>query len=333
MNISVDSYNIVVENDALKNLNELIKDVYPYNKLFIVTDKHLDELYHDTLLDILSDYEVSFSVIEPGETSKSLTAYEHVSRDLIKKGFKKNHLLIAFGGGVVGDLTGFIAGTLYRGVPFIQVPTSLLAMVDSAIGGKTGINLDEGKNLLGVFKQPLKVIVDPNLLKTLPKAEYKNGVAEVIKAGLIGNPSLYEYLKTHDELTDKEIIDSILVKTNIVLKDPYEKDVRMLLNFGHTFGHAIERFYDYAIKHGIAISYGMLIALEEGEKKGITRKGLFEEVKKVLLKHELVREPLLKKEAFISLISTDKKQLADGLRFVLIKDVGDPVIVKGLSLW
>ena len=135
----------------------------------------------------------------------------------------------------------------------------------------SGIDLKEGKNLLGVFKNPLQVIIDPDLLDTLPKNEYKNGLAEVLKAGLIGNPPLYHYLKENDILTEKEIIDAIEVKRKIILEDPFEKNTRMLLNFGHTFGHAIERFYDYAIKHGIAISYGMLIALEEGEKRGITK--------------------------------------------------------------
>src|SRR5690606_6622729 len=176
-----------------------------------------------------------------------------------------------------------------------------------------------------------QVIIDPDLLDTLPKNEYKNGLAEVLKAGLIGNPPLYHYLKENDILTEKEIIDAIEVKRKIILEDPFEKNTRMLLNFGHTFGHAIERFYDYAIKHGIAISYGMLIALEEGEKRGITRSGLFEEVKSVLLRLELIKEPILKKELFLPLISTDKKQMVDGLRFVMLKDIGEPEIVKGLK--
>ncbi len=331
MNINVDSYDILIENDGLNKLPEIISEVYPYDKVFIVTDQTVYDLYHEKLEEILKDFQAIYVKVEPGEHSKSIQTYEKVVKELIAKGIKRNHLMIAFGGGVVGDLAGFIAGTLYRGLPFIQIPTTLLAMVDSSIGGKTGIDIKEGKNLLGVFKNPLKVVIDSTLLQTLPKNEYKNGLAEVLKAGLIGNPSLFEYLKENDVLTQKEIIDAIEVKRKIVLEDPFEKGNRMLLNFGHTFGHAIERFYDYAIKHGVAISYGMLIALEEGEKKGITKEGLFDEVKKVLLRLELIKEPLLKKELFIPLISTDKKQLADGLRFVMIKEVGVPEIVKGLK--
>ncbi len=331
MIINVDTYDIIIENGVLSKLPEMISDVYPYDKVYIVTDQTVYDLYYEKLEEILTDFESIYVKVDPGETSKSIPIYEKVVKELIAKGIKRNHLLIAFGGGVVGDLTGFIAGTLYRGLPFIQIPTTLLAMVDSSIGGKTGIDIKEGKNLLGVFKNPLKVVIDPEILQTLPKNEYKNGLAEVLKAGLIANPSLYEYLKTNDVLTEKEIIDAIEVKRKIVLEDPFEKNTRMLLNFGHTFGHAIERFYDYAIKHGIAISYGMLIALEEGEKRGITRSGLFEEVKSVLLRLELIKEPILKKELFLPLISTDKKQMVDGLRFVMLKDIGEPEIIKGLK--
>lgn len=330
MNIKVDDYEILLEENLLGKLNELVARVYSHQKVFIMTDENLFALYKESLTDYLSNYEVSFVVIPSGETSKSLTMYEKVVKELIRQGIRRNHLLIAFGGGVVGDLAGFIAGTLYRGIPFIQIPTSLLAMVDSSIGSKTGIDLKEGKNLLGVFKNPLLVIIDPIVLDTLPLIEYKNGLAEVLKAGIIKDVRLYDYLKTHDVLTINEITMAIHVKRDIVLKDPFEQNERMLLNFGHTFGHAIERHYDYAIKHGVAISYGMLMSLKEGIQRGITNPKLFEEVKSILLRLDLVKEPLLKKEQFTHLIDSDKKQLADGLRFIFIKELGQPEIVKGV---
>lgn len=331
MLIQMNTYDLVVENDSFVSLDAHIKSVYDLKKIFVVTDENVNVLYGGQLKTILSDYQVEIIAIPPFETSKSYAMYEKVVSALIHKGMKKNHLLIAFGGGVVGDLTGFVAGTLYRGVSFIQIPTTLLAMVDSSIGGKTGIDTNEGKNMVGVFKNPLKVIIDPKFLDTLPKIEYKNGLAEVLKAGIIGDKSLYEYLKTHDQLTLDEIVKAINVKKKIVLEDPFEQNKRMFLNFGHTFGHAIERHYDYAIKHGVAISYGMLLSLAEGITLGITPKYLYDEVKTILLRLELVKEPLLKKDMFISYISNDKKQSDNGLSFIFIKGLEEPEIVKGVK--
>lgn len=331
MNIPLNDYVIQIEEGLLSKINEDIKTFYEFRELFILTDENLFKLYEKELKKELKDFDLKFVVIPAVEQSKSLDTYAKSINELIGLGIKKNHLLIAFGGGVVGDLAGFIAATLYRGVPFIQIPTSLLAMVDSSIGSKTGIDILEGKNLIGAFKNPLKVYIDPLLLKTLPKVEYKNGLAEVIKAGLIGNKALYEYVKVHDTLTLEEIIMAIKVKVDIVKKDPFEKNERMFLNFGHTFGHAIERHYDYAIKHGVAISYGMLFSLEIGTKLGITEKGLYEEVKDILMRLELVKEPLLDKTLFTKYFANDKKNLADGLRFIFIEHVGQPKIQKGVK--
>lgn len=331
MILNLNSYDIKIENNLLENLAEEIKKVYTNDRIFIVTDKNLVRLYESKLRTALKGFKVDFVVVEPGEHSKSFHTYEVVSRYLIQNGMRRNHLLVAFGGGVIGDLAGFVAGTLYRGVPFIQIPTSLLAMVDSSIGGKTGIDVKEGKNLLGVFKNPKAVYIDPMLLNTLPEIEYRNGMAEVIKAAIINDKELFEYLKKHDRLTIKELIAAIEVKRKIVLEDPFEENIRMYLNFGHTFGHAIEKHFDYSIKHGFAISYGMILSLEEGIRLGYTPKWLYEEVKAMLFKHRLVKEPLFKKDQFIHLISTDKKQLADGLRFIFAKDIGQLEIVKGVK--
>ncbi|HLT00395.1 MAG TPA: 3-dehydroquinate synthase, partial [Acholeplasma sp.] len=267
MILNVNEYDIIIEDNLLANLKEHIKKVYPYEKVFIVTDKNLFRLYEQKLKEALQDFDVHIVAVEPGEHSKSLQTYEQLSKYLINQGMKRNHLLIAFGGGVIGDLVGFVAGTLYRGVPFIQIPTSLLAMVDSSIGGKTGIDLPEGKNLLGVFKNPRVVLIDPQVLETLPIEEYRNGLAEVVKAAIIDDKDLFEYLKSNDTLTIEKLVQAIEVKRKIVLKDPYEENIRMYLNFGHTFGHAIERHYDYAIKHGVAVAYGMLMSLKEGNAR------------------------------------------------------------------
>ncbi len=329
MFIKMPNYEIVIETGGIRSLSTWIHEVYTYPNLFVVTDRHVDQLYHQTLIDALPDFILSFVVIEPGESSKSLSTYQAVIDQLIHLGMKRNHMLVAFGGGVVGDLTGYVAATLYRGVPYIQIPTTLLAQVDSSIGGKVGIDLPQGKNLIGAFYDPKLVMIDPLFLSTLDEREYHNGLAEMIKAGLIGDRRLYQHLLTYDQVTEQEIALSIGVKRDLVLMDPYDQKERMYLNFGHTFGHAIEKKHHYQIyKHGEAISYGMLIALQIGIRLGETKPELYEEVKELLLRLNLVKEPLLNPMHYAEDILTDKKYLSDGLNYVIVPKVGVAKIIK-----
>ena len=275
------NYDIFIEEDGLSHLAKHIKEVYQFDDLFVITDQNVFDLYNEKLIQALIGYKLSFVILPPGEKSKSLDTYHQAIQTLIEKGIKRNHLILAFGGGVIGDLAGFIASTLYRGISYIQIPTTLLAQVDSSIGGKVGIDLKEGKNLIGSFYDPKFVFIDPSFLKTLSKREYNNGLAEMIKAGLIGDKKLYSYLLEHDKVTVTEITEAIQVKRNVVLIDPYDKKERMYLNFGHTFGHAIEKKHKYeTYLHGEAISYGMLIALQIGIQIGETKEELYQEVKK-----------------------------------------------------
>ncbi len=327
MKIPMNNYEIVFE--KLNHFQTHIKSLYTYRKLFIITDETVFSLYEEKVRKALSDFDLSFTVIPPGETSKVYGTYLNVISDLIDKGLKREHMILALGGGVVGDLSGFVAATLYRGVPFIQIPTTLLAMVDSSIGGKTGIDLPEGKNLLGVFYQPKMVLIDMAFLSTLSKEEYRNGMAEVIKAGLIGNAHLYAQVRRPIVLTEAQLVNAIHVKKSVVDIDPFDKKERMYLNFGHTFGHAIEKYFNYNMfKHGEAISYGMLMAIEIGNQLNITPDELYDEVKGTLLSWQLVHEPLLTKDRFIEGLSTDKKNTADGFHFILLEAIGKPVIQK-----
>lgn len=327
MRIPMKNYDIVFA--KLEQFNLHIKSVYGHRKLFIVTDETVYQLYEQKVIAALSDFELSFTVIPAGETSKVYETYLEVISDLIKKGLKREHMIVALGGGVVGDLTGFVAATLYRGVPFIQIPTTLLAMTDSSIGGKTGIDLKEGKNLVGAFYTPQLVLIDMTFLDTLKEKEYRNGMAEVIKAGLIGNASLYAQIRRPTTLTAQQLKEAILVKKSVVDIDPYDKKERMFLNFGHTFGHAIERYFNYdRYKHGEAISYGMLIAIELGITLELTPKTLYDEVKSTLLSWQLISDPVLTKDRFMDMIGTDKKNTADGFHFILLKAIGKPVIKK-----
>lgn len=327
MRIPMKQYDIIF--DELNEFQEHIKAVYRHKQLFVVTDETVFSLYQHKVKEALCDFDVSFTVIPPGEKSKSYTIYLDVISDLIKKGLKRDHMIVALGGGVVGDLSGFVAATLYRGVPFIQIPTTLLAMVDSSIGGKTGIDLPEGKNLVGSFYPPKAVLVDMQFLDTLSQEEYRNGMAEVIKAGLIGNQGLYVQVRRPIKLEADQLKAAIDVKKRVVDIDPFDKKERMYLNFGHSFGHAIERYFNYEkYKHGEAISYGMLFAIELGISMDMTPSELYDEVKGTLLSWELVHEPLLDKKRFIEGLKSDKKYTADGYHFILLEAIGKPVIQK-----
>lgn len=326
--IKMEDYEITLSPGGLDQLSNMIKAMYKDVHLFVITDHHVYQLYHEKFSAVLNDFLIQYVVIEPGEKSKSLKTYQNVIDTLIEKGIKRSHLLVGFGGGVVGDLTGFVAATLYRGIPYIHVPTSLLAMVDSSIGGKVGIDLPQGKNLIGAFNNPIMVFIDTDFLKTLPQRDYRNGLAEMIKAGLIGDKKLYHALLEKEEVGETEIAQAIHVKRELVLSDPYDQKERMLLNFGHTFGHAIEKKHHYeTYLHGEAVSYGMLIALEVGIQLGETKQELYDEVKALLIKRKLVCEPLLAMEDYKDAIVHDKKFLSDGLHFIVVTRPGDAKIV------
>lgn len=296
---------------------------YQMQKLFIITDDNVLKEYDTYLKQQLHGFDYHIITIKPGEASKNIHTYHEVITDLITLGMSKKDIIVAFGGGVVGDLSGFIAASIFRGVKFIQIPTSLLAMVDSSIGGKTGIDTPLGKNLIGAFKNPEMVLVDPTFLKTLPETEYQNGFAEVIKAALIGDLPLFEDL---DKLDVKDIIfHAIIVKKNIIQKDPFESKLRMVLNFGHTFGHAIEHESGYQIKHGFAVMMGMEIALRLGIKLGITNPNIMPLFESLLQKRNYPQAPN-SLGVFVDQIKYDKKREREVVSFVFLKEIGHPMI-------
>ena len=213
-------------------------------------------------------------MIPHGEESKVLSTYAYVCEELIKKDIRRNNLLVALGGGVIGDLCGFVAATLYRGIPYVGIPTSLLSQMDSSIGGKTGIDFYNRKNIIGAFKQPSMVLIDPKVLNTLDIKEFNNGMGELIKHGAIGNKILLDLLFDKPMITEDIIYESLTVKKRVVELDEFDLKERMTLNFGHTFGHAIELKYGY--KHGEAVAIGMLMAIEMGIDLGITDKSCYD---------------------------------------------------------
>ena len=326
--IKTEAYDIIIENGSFTRLKSELETL-TYGTLFFIIDAKVYKLHYEKITRIIQTLAAKIILVPHGEQSKSFETYRQVIAKLLDKGIKRDDLLIALGGGVSGDLTGFIAATLYRGIRFIQVPTTLLSMVDSSIGGKTAINLPEGKNLIGAFYMPKKVLIDPLFLKTLPDKEYKSGLSETYKAALLQDATLLQKLKAGHPIDETIIKQAIDVKKAIVAQDPLDEGYRHILNFGHTFAHAIERRYNFKdITHGEAVAEGMIMALKIGVKFNQTPRGLMEAIEQLFLEKDLVAKPLLDYRDFLHEIKTDKKMVQDGLNFVFLSDYQKPLIKK-----
>ncbi len=320
------SYKIIIEDGLLSHLCFYIQKIYQNKKIYILTDDNVEKLYLKKVLQALKDtYELDYVVIPHGEESKTIHTYAKVCEALIEKGIKRNHLLLALGGGVIGDLCGFVAATLYRGIPYIGIPTSLLSQMDSSIGGKTGIDFAGRKNILGAFKQPSMVLIDPKVLDTLDEREFNNGMGELIKHGAIGNYPLLQMLKTKPKITENIIYESLSVKKRVVELDEFDTKERMTLNFGHTFGHAIELKYGY--KHGEAVAIGMLMAIRMGIDLKITEESCYSELESILKLYNLPCESYDYKN-YIEDIFYDKKNIAGTINFIFLTHLGECVIYK-----
>ena len=326
INLKDDSYDIFIENGLIDRASEYIKNVYKNKKVYIITDSNVEKLYLNQVMKSLEkDFIVDYVVIPAGEESKCLSVYSNVIEELIKKDIRRNELLLALGGGVIGDLVGFIASTLYRGLPYVSIPTSLLSQMDSSIGGKTGIDFYNRKNIIGCFKQPSLVLIDPLTHKTLEKREFNNGMGELIKHAVIGNNVLFNKLLNKAIIDEDIIYESLSVKKRVVEVDPFDQGMRMLLNFGHTFGHSIELKMN--LKHGEAVAVGMLMAIKFGIDLGLTNSLIYDQVKEVLDLYELPSYEVNYKE-YLSETMYDKKNLAGTINFVLVNKIGEAFIHK-----
>ena len=326
INLKDDSYDIFIENGLIDKASEYIKNVYKNKKVYIITDSNVEKLYLNQVMKSLEkEFIVDYVVIPAGEESKCLSVYSNVIEELIKKDIRRNELLLALGGGVIGDLVGFIASTLYRGLPYVSIPTSLLSQMDSSIGGKTGIDFYNRKNIIGCFKQPSLVLIDPLTHKTLEKCEFNNGMGELIKHAVIGNNVLFNKLLNKAIIDEDIIYESLSVKKRVVEVDPFDQGMRMLLNFGHTFGHSIELKMN--LKHGEAVAVGMLMAIKFGIDLGLTDSLIYDQVKEVLDLYELPSYEVNYKE-YLSETMYDKKNLAGTINFVLVNKIGEAFIHK-----
>lgn len=316
--------------------SEIPKHLKWGKKYAVVTDNKVSALYGKAFVRFLkkNGIEAELFSFAQGEKSKILPTIEKIANQMVKKNFDRKDAIIALGGGVVGDLAGFLASMYMRGIPYIQIPTTLLAMVDSSIGGKTGVDMQTGKNLLGRIEQPKAVFVDSNYLKTLAKKQVRNGLAEIIKYGVIKDPKLFTFIEKNsdkifdldEKAIDKIISTSVKIKGKIVEKDEHESGLRMILNYGHTYGHAIEKMSGYKLLHGYAISIGMVIANKIAVKKGMLKKEDSDRIKALLSQVEL---PIvtIKKPSNKDLMS-DKKRQGDHISLILPTKIGKVKIVQ-----
>ena len=348
INLKHNSYYIFLQHDIFDDIVAFHKKYYTDCKAIIITDQNVKKYYLKQLTNKFSIKNITtntYSVLN-GEKSKSFKTLELLAEKVIKKGINRNDIIYAFGGGVVGDLTGFLSSIILRGVRFIQIPTTLLSQVDSSVGGKTAINSKLGKNLIGTFFQPSAVFIDPNTLQTLPRKELLAGYAEVVKYGLINDRIFFNWLNKNakDNLslvpknTIKIISTCVKKKAEIVKLDEKEKKTRMLLNLGHTFAHALENELNYKIRHGEAVSVGLLMAMKLSCNLGYASKNDFNLLENHLKRFKLPikLKDLSNKKKWLSRnilkkMQKDKKSHKGDIYFILCKGIGAAFIKKNID--
>lgn len=297
-------------------------------KFFVIVDDNIDRLYRATIQEELSSLELSWVVIPSGEGTKTREMKHFIEDRLFELGIRPDHALIALGGGVITDLVGFVAATLYRGIPYINIPTTLLGMVDASIGGKTGVNTSFGKNSVGAFHLPLHIYREPRFLETLPEQELLMGIAEMIKYGLILDFELFERLEAKERINFELIERSALIKEKVVSMDFREAGYRQILNFGHTVAHALEHMTHYELPHGFAVGMGLLIETYLSYLEGHISYEEVERLRSLLKAYEFPIMPI-HRELFYESVIHDKKNRSQEIHFVMIERIGQHLAHEG----
>ena len=347
VHLSERSYAVLVGSDLMDRVGEQVRRVLPEARVCaVVTDSTVGPLYGERVLTSLrrSGFEPVLITVAAGEPSKSMVCVEDVCRHMIRAGMDRTSFLVALGGGVVGDLAGFAASIFFRGIPYVQIPTTVVSVVDSSVGGKTGVNTPEGKNLLGCFHQPRLVLADVDTLGTLPRREYNEGFAEIIKHAAIRDEAMMELIERlagaevggRTEALVALVARNVAIKAAIVAADEHETaGLRALLNFGHTIGHGIEASAGYGqLLHGEAISLGIVAALRISEEVAGLDAGASEKVIALLRRYELpLRLPASITTADVmAKLSRDKKFMAGAVRFVVLRELGDAVVSRDVTM-
>jgi len=366
------NYPIIWNND-FSSLAKLIKEKTANGKHFLITNNTLFNIYENEIHQIFGNCHI-LTPLEDGESHKNFTTITKLADELLQYGANRKSILWAFGGGVIGDITGFLASIYMRGISFYQIPTTLLSMVDSSVGGKTGVNLLHGKNMIGTFHQPEGVFIHVNFLKTLSEREFRCGLSEVIKSALLVDQNFFAYMegqiqlindhisfvkdheiyflnyetrndfKLNESILEELSFRSVQVKANVVIEDEKESGRRAILNLGHTLAHALESFYNYTnIKHGEAVSVGIIFAALLSLKKGLHQKD-FQRIKNMIQKLHLIHDfndllkinPLLNPKdnlnILIDLMKGDKKNTDESIRFILLQEIGKTMSPEAVDI-
>lgn len=338
------AYDIRIEPGLLSSLGSLVREVAPHPKAAIVIDSALQFTLGPIAIRSLQEagYDVTAAVMTADESHKSLDTYHHLLSTLLDARLERKSPVVALGGGITGDTTGFVAASYLRGVPFIQCPTTLLAMVDASVGGKTGINMPQGKNLVGAFHQPKRVIIDTDTLSSLPAMDLKSGLAECIKHGMIRDPDLFHWTHQYagkilnlDSATLVELVQrNVAIKAGVVVEDERESGVRAHLNFGHTFAHAIESATGYTTyKHGQAVAIGMVAATKLASNLGLCQASIFDDLLAALRAVDLPTKAhtLPDNDTLLKAMRADKKVASGMVQLVLPTRIGEVVITGNAS--
>lgn len=334
-------YSIVFRKDFSDLKEELVKINRPYSSICIVSDSNVAPLYLEAVSEEIHKVfdKVSVFVIPAGEENKNLSTVSEIYRHLIRSGMDRKGLLAALGGGVTGDITGYAAATYLRGIDFIQIPTTLLAQVDSSVGGKTGVDLDQYKNMVGAFHQPSLVYMNLSVLETLPDIEFESGMGEVLKTGLICDEKLFrdtvsrkDVLRHDTDLLMDTVMRCCAIKADIVEKDPKEQGIRALLNLGHTAGHAIEKLKNFELRHGQCVGTGLAVAAALSLHKGTLSEDEYDEILSGLSSYGLpLRVSGLSADKILSASKKDKKMDSGHIRFILMKGIGNSYIDSSIT--
>jgi shikimate kinase/3-dehydroquinate synthase len=332
-------YDVMVQNGGLEDIGEMLKSRGMQHPIF-VTDHNIAQFHAENVSASLNKagFDSKMIPIPAGEAHKNLDTISELWKSFLKNGLDRKSTVIALGGGVIGDMVGFAAATYMRGINWVGVPTTLLSMVDASLGGKTGFDLPEGKNLIGSFYPPKLVLADPQVLRTLPEAEFVSGLAEVVKHGVISDPELFDLCSRGSDWIkanlDEIVKRAMAVKIKIIEGDPYEKGFRAALNLGHTVGHAVELVSRFELRHGEAVAIGMVVEANYAERIGIAQLGLAHDIADVLSKLELPTSipEGMPREEIIRTMRVDKKKNASAIRFALPVEIGQVKLVEVTDL-
>jgi 3-dehydroquinate synthase len=328
------SYGVLIEQALLRSAAAYVRDTLPSARHFVVvTSAPIRKHWGKPLLDSFAADGARFDILDmpDGERHKTLSAIEALASKLVKLKADRNTVLIGLGGGVVGDVTGFLASLYMRGIRFVQIPTTFLSQVDSSVGGKTGVNLSGGKNLVGTFNQPELVLIDPQVLSTLPEREYRSGLYESMKAGVILSPRIFEFMEQnreqvlarHPDSLEWLISESVRIKAEVVSQDEKEQGLRKILNFGHTIGHALEAETRYKVfLHGEAVAWGMVAAAMLAEGMHKTSPDTAQRIISLVLAYAALPKVDVRTKSIFRRLANDKKTLDGRVLFVLPRDIG-----------